>query len=165
MTLSRSKRKHLVSSLRSFLRFAHVTGMIERNLVEAVPVITIHKLASLTRGISCDAVKKLLAAPDRQTADGRRDSAILLIVATYGVRIGQVTHMRLRDIDWHHGLIHFQASKWGKPLSFPLNPAVAEAILERVLKVPRQPLEADERVLSEKRKAPSSPKKSTFTRI
>src|SRR5262245_35598674 len=37
--------------------------------------------------------------------------------------------------------------------------------LERVLKVPRQPLEADERVLSEKRKAPSSPKKSTFTRI
>src|SRR5262249_23425996 len=37
--------------------------------------------------------------------------------------------------------------------------------LERVLKVPRHPLEADERVLSEKRKAPSSPKKSTFTRI
>jgi integrase/recombinase XerD len=131
-TLSRSKRKHLVSSLRSFLRFAHVAGMIERNLVEAVPVITIHKLASLPRGISWDAVQKLLAAPNRQTAAGRRDYAILLIVATYGVRIGQVTHTRLRDIDWHHGLIHFQASKWGKPLSFPLNPAVAEAILDYV---------------------------------
>ena len=43
-SMSRALRKHLVSSLRSFLRFAHVKGYLERNLFEAVPIVTIRKL-------------------------------------------------------------------------------------------------------------------------
>lgn len=128
-SMSRASRKHLVSSLRSFLRFAHIKGHVARDLVAAVPVIAIFKLERLPRGISWEAVQKLLAAPDRQTPAGRRDYAILLMLATYGVRIGQVTHMKLRDIDWHNGLIYFQASKGGKPLCFPLHADVAEAVL------------------------------------
>lgn len=128
-SLSRGLRKSHVSSLRSFLRFAHVKGYVGQSLIEAVPVIRLRKLEGLPRGISWDDVQKLLAMPDRQTPGGRRDYAILQLLANYGVRIGQVTTLRLRDIDWHKGLIYFAASKHGKPLCFPLHADVAEAVL------------------------------------
>ena len=96
---------------------------------DAVPVIRTYKLDRMPRGISWEDVQRLIAAPDRNTPAGRRDYAVLLLLATYGVRIGQVTHMHLRDVDWQLGLIHFRADKGGKALCFPLHDKVAEALL------------------------------------
>lgn len=126
---SRALRKHHVSSVRSLLRFLHVKGYLARDLVAAVPIIAIPKLDRLPRGITWEEVQQLLAAPNRETAAGRRDFAVLILLAHYGVRIGQVTTLRLRDLDWQQGLIHFAASKYGKPLCFPLHAPVAEALL------------------------------------
>jgi integrase/recombinase XerD len=67
--------------------------------------------------------------PDRTTLTGKRDYAILQLVAAYGVRIGQAIHLHLRDIDWRQELIYFPAEKGCKPLSFPILPEVAEALL------------------------------------
>jgi integrase len=130
--LSRASRKHLTSGLRSFLRFAHVQGHLGRSLVEAVPVITTRKLDRLPRGIPWEAVQKLLATPDRTTLIGKRDYAILQLLASYGLRIGQAIHLRLSDIDWRQGLIYFPAEKGGKSLCFPLREEVAEALLTYV---------------------------------
>jgi site-specific recombinase XerD len=127
--LSRASRKHLTSSLRSFLRFAHVRGYLPRDLVDAVPVIATRRLAHLPRGLTWDEVQRLLKAPDRRTAAGRRDYAMLLLMATYGVRVGQVTTLRRHDIRWHEQIIAFAPSKGGKPLQFPLEKPVAEALL------------------------------------
>jgi integrase/recombinase XerD len=127
--LTRPSRKHLASSLRSFLRFAQIRGYLQQNFVDAVPVIRTYKLDRLPRGISWEDVQRLLTAPDQRTPAGRRDFAILLLLTSYGVRIGQVTHMRLTDIEWHQGLIHFHADKYGKPLCFPLRDEVAKALL------------------------------------
>jgi len=127
--MTRSARKHLVSSLRSFLRFAHVRGYTDQSLVDAVPVIHTHKLDRIPRGIPWESVQKLLAAPKRDTHSGRRDYAILLLLATYGVRIGQVTNLKVEDIDWYQHLIRFAPSKKGRDLCFPLTCEVAEALL------------------------------------
>jgi integrase/recombinase XerD len=127
--LTRASRKHLTSSLRSFLRFAHVRGYLPRDLVDAVPVLATWRLAHLPRGLSWEQVQSLLKAPDRRTAVGRRDYAMLLLVATYGVRIGQVTALTRHDIHWHEQTIAFAASKGGKPLKFPLEKSVAQALL------------------------------------
>ena len=67
--------------------------------------------------------------PDRATLTGKRDYAILRLVAAYGLRIGQAIHLRMRDIDWHQELIHFPAEKGCKALCFPILPEVAEALL------------------------------------
>lgn len=128
-TLSRASRKHLTSGLRSFLRFAHVQGYLERSLVEAVPVIMTRKLDRLPRGITWEDVQKLLAMPDRTTVVGKRDYAILQLLASYGVRIGQAIHLLRHDIDWHQGLISFPGEKGGKSTCFPLREEVAEALL------------------------------------
>jgi integrase/recombinase XerD len=127
--LTRASRKHLVSALRSFLRFAHVKGYLDRGLVDAVPVILTRKLDRLPHTISWESVQRLLAMPDQTTLVGRRDFAILRLVASYGLRIGQAIHLRVRDIDWRQGLICFPAEKGCKPLSFPLLKEVAEALL------------------------------------
>ncbi len=127
--LTRASRKHLVSGLRSFLRFAHANGLIERPLVDAVPIILTRKLDRLPQTIPWEDVQKLLTMPDRATLSGKRDFAILRLIATYGVRIGQAIHLRLRDIDWAQELIYFPAEKGCKALSFPILPEVAEALL------------------------------------
>lgn len=130
LPLSRSSRKHTVNSLRSFLRFAYCRGYLPKNIVNAVPVVrTPARLAEIPRGHSWETVKKLLSAPDRRTETGRRDYAMLQLLASYGVRSGQVTRLQLRDINWHAGTISFQSSKGGKALCFPLNKAVTVALL------------------------------------
>jgi len=128
-TMPLPSRRHIVASIRSFLKFAHLKGYIQRDLTEAVPVIGTPKLGRVPRGIPWEAVEKLLAIPDRKTHEGRRSYAVLQLLATYGVRIGQIIKLRLQDINWHKGSIHFQPTKWGNPLCFPLYPKVAAALL------------------------------------
>lgn len=126
---SRTSRKQLVSSLRSFLRFLHVKGHVTDDLTPVVPMISIHILDRLPRGIAWEDVQKLLAALDRNTLSGRRNYAILMLAATYGVRKGQILSLTLKDIDWNNRLISFPVSKKGRPQYFPLLPQTAEALL------------------------------------
>jgi len=132
--MTRAKRKHITSSLRCFLRFGHIGGYLKKNLVQTVPVITTRRLDRIPRKISWDDVERLLASPDRNTAIGRRDHAILLLLATYGVRIGQVKALTLKDIRWKEGVICFNSKKGGKELSFPLEENVARALIEYIKK-------------------------------
>ena len=127
--LTRASRKHLVSGLRSFLRFAYANGLLESPLVDAVPIILTRKLDRLPQTIPWEDVQKLLTMPDQTTLTGKRDYAVLRLIAAYGVRIGQAIHLRRRDIDWSLELINFPAEKGGKALSFPILPEVAEALL------------------------------------
>jgi integrase/recombinase XerD len=130
--LNRPSRQHLVSSIRTFLKFCHIKGYIRRDLTEAVPIVGTPRLGSIPRGIPWESVEKLLLAPDRNTHSGRRIYALLQLLATYGVRIGQAKNLRLQDINWHEGIIHFRPSKWGNPLCFPLYPKVADALLSYI---------------------------------
>lgn len=130
--LHRASKKHLSSSIRSFLRFAHIKGYLQRDLIEAVPVIATWKLDRLPKGITWEDAQKLLAMPDRNTHTGRRDFAVLLLLISYGVRIGQVTTLKLQDIRWQEGVIIFSPSKHGNALRLPLHKEVAAALLKYI---------------------------------
>ena len=67
--------------------------------------------------------------PDQKTHIGRRDYVVLLLLITYGIRIGQVTTLKLQDIRWQEGVIIFPASKHGNILRLPLHNKVANALL------------------------------------
>lgn len=64
-TLHWTRKKSLVSSLRCFLRFAHICGYINKSLVEAVPVIATRRLDRIPAGISWEYVKKLYSSMGR----------------------------------------------------------------------------------------------------
>ncbi len=94
--------KSMARSVRSFLRFAHATGRTSGELWGAVPSSSGWHLASLPRSVPASDLEHLLAvaARSRFTVAGRRDYAILLLLARLGLRRGEVAGLRLDDIDW-----------------------------------------------------------------
>lgn len=94
------KAKTIVTALRSLLRFLHLDGVTPRSLATAVPSPASWRLAPLPRGLEPSQVKLLLAACDQRTRAGRRDHAMLLLLARLGLRAGEVARLELNDIDW-----------------------------------------------------------------
>jgi integrase/recombinase XerD len=99
----RRSAKLMVTALRSLLRFLHVEGMIERPLAQVVPSVAFWRLQGLPRGLDSDQVCALLESCDTDTANGRRDLAMLLLLVRLGMRRGEVARLRLEDIDWRAG--------------------------------------------------------------
>lgn len=111
-------------SLRSFLRFSHRSSLVGRDLAVLVPVQSIRRLGTVPRSLPDECIARLRCDIDRSTAEGMRDSAIICLLATYGVRGIQIRRLRLDDIDWRCDRIHFPAAKGGRPIEQHL---VAEA--------------------------------------
>lgn len=128
--LGLSARRSLRATLRIFFRFCGMKGYLKPELAEVIPTIRTYKLDRVPRGISPEGLERLLTSIDRTTAIGRRDFAILQLLATYGVRDGQVRALRLADLDWAHDQLRFPALKRGKEVVEPLTPAVGNSLLD-----------------------------------
>ena len=92
-----------MSYLRSFFRFLLEQGEIDVDLVGAVPSAASPRLAGVPKTLSAEQVKQTLASCDRQTSMGRRDYAILLLVAHLGLRACEVARLQLDDLHWRTG--------------------------------------------------------------
>jgi site-specific recombinase XerD len=91
------------STLRSFLRFLWQAGEIASDLTAAIPPVRRWRLVNVPKYLAPDDVTRVLHACDRTTPVGRRDYAILLLLARLGLRGGEVVRLDLDDIDWHTG--------------------------------------------------------------
>lgn len=121
--------KLLVSALRSLLNFLHVEGLIGSSLAPAVPSVAGRTRLGLPRGLDHDAVMRLLACCDRTTRLGRRDYAMLVLLARLGLRAGEVASLRLDDIDWCAGEL-VVAGKGHRIERLPLPIDVGQAVAE-----------------------------------
>jgi site-specific recombinase XerD len=92
-----------VPALRSFLRFCHLDGVIPAALDGAVPAAAGTRMSPLPKGVSDGDLALLLTGCDRERPRGRRDYAVLLLLARLGLRAGEVAGMTLDDIDWRRG--------------------------------------------------------------
>ncbi len=101
--VSRSRAKLSVTALRSFFRFLHQRGTIAVDLAAAIPTVANWRLSHLPKSLPAKQVEQLLASCDRSTPIGRRDYAILLLLARLGLRAGEVLGMTLEDLDWEKG--------------------------------------------------------------
>jgi integrase/recombinase XerD len=95
--------KRMVSALRSFLGFVYLEGSIDRPLSQAVPSPPGWTLTGLPKFLQQGQVAGLLDCCDLNTAIGRRDLAILTLLARLGLRAGEVAALGLDDIDWRRG--------------------------------------------------------------
>jgi site-specific recombinase XerD len=100
---STSGVRDLVTRLRCLLRYLHVTGVIATPLQWAAPGVAYRRDHGLPRGLPPEAVARLLASCDRRRAVGRRDYAVLLLLARLGLRASEVAAIELEDIDWRRG--------------------------------------------------------------
>lgn len=124
---SRGAAKLTVTALRSLLGFLHVEGMIERTLAAAVPSVAGWRLAGLPKGLDLKQVRDLLRSCDRRTRQGRRDFAILTMLARLGLRAGEVKALLLEDIDWRAGTLVVRG-KGNRTERLPLPADVGEAV-------------------------------------
>ena len=127
VTLRSRRVQLLTTALRAFLRFARSRGDLPTDLAAGVPAVASWALATVPRALPPAQVEAVLAACDRQTAMGRRDYAILLLLARLGLRAGEVAALTLDDLDWQAGWITVRG-KGGRVCQLPLPVAVGEAL-------------------------------------
>jgi integrase/recombinase XerD len=152
--LQRRTVVNTVSFLRAFLRFEHEQGVIPKPLYEMIDSPRIYRHEQLPRALPWETVRALLASVDRGDPNGIRSYAILLLMATYGMRSSEVASLTLEDIDWNAGIIRIRKRKSGTPLVLPLIDEVGVALVEYIEKA--RP-ESDCRELFLRRIAPSGP--------
>ena len=131
---SLSSRRHLVSAIRSLLRWAFRTGLVTRLMVAGV-LAPARARAGLPQALTAGQVEAIKAAADRSTKTGRRDYAIVVMISRLGLRAGEMARLRLEDINWHHGQVTV-CGKGERVLTLPL-PADVGAALVNSLRDPR----------------------------
>ena len=119
--------KLIVCALRPLLRWLHLTGQVSTSLAAAVPSVAGWRLSSLPKGLESGELRRLLASCDRRTPTGRRDYAVLLLLARLGLRAGEVARLGLDDIDWRRGEIAI-LGKGNRAERLPLPADVGAAI-------------------------------------
>ena len=121
--------QHLVWSLRSFLKFLFINEIIDRPLAEAVLPARRFSGAGLPDVVTPASSLALVNSCDASTVVGRRDRAVLMLLSRLGLRAGEVTRLRLNDVDWRAGEI-VVAGKGGRVDRLPLPVDVGEAIVD-----------------------------------
>src|SRR3990167_524208 len=91
---SRHRRRNLVIVLRDFFRFLHFSEHTPKDLSLAVPTIVTYRYSSVPKGLPWSVVEQLLKVPNRRTFCGKRDYAIILMLARYGIRAIQLRALR-----------------------------------------------------------------------
>lgn len=124
---SRAAAKQTTTALRSLLVYLHLAGEIDRPLAGAVPSVAGWRLAGLPKGLEPGQVQALLASCDRGTVSGRRDFAILTMLARLGMRAGEIAALSLDDVNWRAGEITIRG-KGDRRERLPLPADVGQAI-------------------------------------
>ena len=133
--LRRATRHGVAVCLRSFFRYLLAEGMVPRDLSQVVSGPVLYQFDDIPRAFTKEQVEGMLrAARSDRSPVGLRDHAILLLLATYGLRAGEVVRLRLDDIDWREDRIRVRQSKTGVESHLPLVGPVGEALLKYLQK-------------------------------
>ncbi len=121
-----------ISCVRLFLRFLYEHGLTAIDLSSSLPeLVATRKM--FCDGFAEDELDRLLARPDKATAIGKRDYAMMVLAAQSGLRACDVVRLELGSIDWRTREIRLTQHKTGEPLSMPLEPESGNAIADYIL--------------------------------
>jgi integrase len=130
----------MVTGLRSFFRFAQLRGVTKSDLAALVPSVPSWEMSGPPKHLPTEAVRRVLSvsAHNRSTVKGKRDYAILLLLARLGLRAGEIVALQLDDIDWANGELVVRSKKGDGWARLPLPVDVGQA-MERYLMVRPSP--------------------------
>jgi integrase/recombinase XerD len=125
---ARVSTANVISALRAFLRYAAREGWCSNRLAESISRPRLYQQETLPYAPDWSAVQQMLADVDTDKPRDIRDRAILLLLALYGMRSGEVVALRLDQIDWAGRTLGLVRLKRRQPQIYPLLPTVAEAL-------------------------------------
>lgn len=126
-------RSSAMSHLRNFLRYLHWSSVCRNDLSRYVPKVAIWPLASLPDHLSWTDVRRVIDSIDPSGPAGRRDRALLLLVATTGMRNGELRRLEIGDIRWRAAEIHLRRTKNRRDRIVPLLPEAGRALSDYLL--------------------------------
>jgi site-specific recombinase XerD len=121
-------------ALRSFFRHAERRGWCKPGIAAGIQGPKIYQYAGLPEGPTWDEVRRVLQSSKGSSPAAIRARAILLLVAVYGLRSGEVRRLVLDDIDWRAETFAITHSKRGGSQLYPLRRDVGDAILKYLTK-------------------------------
>jgi integrase len=124
--------EHKLCAVRSFLRFAARAGLADGAVLEAVPAAKPARQARIPSVWDPADVTKILQAIDRGNPCGKRDYAIILLIARLGLRGIDVRRLRFADLDWPGNRLSVVQAKTGRRVQLPLLKDVGWAIIDYV---------------------------------
>jgi site-specific recombinase XerD len=133
--------KHSATALRMFVRFLIAEGRCLAGLEAAIPLVPHWRLSSLPQYLQPEEVEHIVASCDSTIAVGKRDRAILLLLARLGLRAGDIVHLHLRDLDWQDAWVEV-CGKSRQRTRLPLTQEVGDALVA-YLQHGRPPTDSD----------------------
>jgi integrase len=129
-----ASRQKYAGYLRQVLRFLRQRELVERDFAGTVPLFVSYRLSTVPAHLPWADVQRLIKAIDVETAPGRRDRAILLLIAGLGLRPGTIRALTLDEIHWRAGELCIPRTKNRRGINLPLTGEVGDALSEYVLK-------------------------------
>jgi site-specific recombinase XerD len=120
--------KRCTTAVRMFLRFLIADGKCAVGLDASIPAFAHWRLSSLPRYLQPDEVERVITSCDPATPIGRRDRAILLLLARLGLRADELVRLRLGDLDWKEAVIRV-SGKGRRQILLPLTQEIGDAIV------------------------------------
>jgi len=132
---SRTSAPSYAGTLRSFFRYAELRAWCRKGLATAIAAPRVYSQTAVPAGPSWDEVRQLIAESSGDQPEDIRDRAIIMLLAVYGLRTGDLTSLRLEDIDWDHETFLVRSPKNRPTRTYPLARPVGDAILRYLQEV------------------------------
>ena len=122
----------ILCGLKAYMRFLYENHYIKEHLADRLPRVAAPSKARIPSVWEQEDLNKLLEAVDRSNPTGKRDYAILLLVAKLGLRSIDVKRLTFGCFNWERKEICFIQSKTGVPVVLPLLPDVGWAVIDYI---------------------------------
>ena len=125
---SRVSTSGIAAALRVFLRYMANCGECDPRVADAIRGPRLYAQESLPSGPAWSDVQRILAHAGGDSPADVRDRAILMLLAIYGMRSGEVRSLHLDQIDWPGRILRVFRLKRRQPQVYPLLHSVAEVV-------------------------------------
>jgi integrase/recombinase XerD len=133
LSTNQATRAATISYIRTFLRFLHWSGHRDEDLARFVPRTPHWRLAHLPPRLAWEDIHRAINAIDVTTPVGVRDRALLLLLATTGIRNKEIRTLKLHDIHWRAGEVFVRRTKGKRDRVAPLLEEAGAALADYVL--------------------------------
>lgn len=129
---SQGSKYGMISQIKSFLKFLYISSFTKLDLSFSVPKVKINHNHIPSNILTFDEIKKVLSVIDRNTSIGKRDYAILIIMAELGLRFVDLKKLKFKNIDWQKNSINIIQSKTNKLVTLPLLNDIGLALIDYI---------------------------------